>query len=102
MHDIHLADRESEQVHAEGRAGALQNLPRAVPEDLSALRSGPGHARVEKESRLDGQNAVVAAARSEDAEQRETELHARHQDAATEHLVDDRAADCGGSAFDGV
>src|SRR6266550_6449262 len=64
MHDVHLADRVPQQIHAERYARAADPVARA-PEQFRALALRPRHAGVIENARFDRQDAVVPAARAE-------------------------------------
>src|SRR5258706_2629887 len=73
MHYVHLADRISQQVHAEGDSRAAHEGARAVgavpAEQLRAIGRGPGDAGVVEDSCLDREDAVIGAALAQRAAQ---------------------------------
>src|SRR6266545_8327831 len=87
MHDVHLSDGVSQQVQAERDAGAPDQLPRA-PEDLGLGVVGPGDAGIIEDARLDGQDAVIAAAGSQQAKRGEAQLDIADEHPAAPELIE--------------
>src|SRR4051812_43043736 len=93
---VDLEYREPEQVHAGGRARALDQVAVAA-EQRRLAGLVPGHARVEEGADLDRERPVEVAL-AEQAEQRRAHLEVAHEQAAAEHAIEDGAAPVGRNA----
>src|SRR5881409_1560874 len=95
MHDIHLADRITQQIQTERDPSATHEFARPA-EDLGFGAVGPRDAGVIEDACLDWQRAVITPTEVEQPEGRKAQLDIPHEHLAAHELIEDRAARSGG------